>query len=232
MPYGDQYGLVKRPRMSGVPAKYVKARARTLSVVPIPRSIRRASPGELKFLDTAFGAAVPAVAAVPAGGQINLIPQNVTESGRVGRKCVIKEIQFNGFAQFAPAASATASDVMTWYLVLDKQCNGAAAAVLDVFTSTTLPNALRNLDNERRFRILKKVEITFNPGAGVTTAYNTAIRTMNYRLKCNIPLEFDPSAATGALTTIRSNNVFLINGAATSGLITAFGTHRVLFLDS
>jgi len=188
---------------------------------------------ELKFFDTAISFSLDATGEVPATGQLNLIPQGVTESQRVGRKCIIKSLLLTFNVLLTPAASATASDVAVIYVMLDTQANGAAAAITDVFTSgTNLPSALRNLSNVDRFRVLKKIKMQYSPKAGVTTAYNTeTIHKEVYLKNLHIPLEF--SSTTGAITEIRSNNIFLCAGAyGLDDVATVAGNCRVRFDDA
>lgn len=192
---------------------------------------RFAGPGaELKFFDTSLSFPVDATGEVPATGQLNLIPQGTTESQRIGRKCVIKSIQLRGIATFAPAAAATAADVVNLFVVLDKQCNGAAAAFTDVFVGSSANTSLRNMANSSRFVILKTYRWAFNPMSGATTAYNNTTRTFDWYKRCNIPLEF--SSTTGAIGEIRSNNIFLLAQAVQDDLTTVTGVCRVRFSDS
>jgi len=186
---------------------------------------------ELKFFDTTNAFAFDATGEVPATGQLNLIPQGVTESTRVGRKCVIKSIQMRGIVLLQPAAAAVSASTAYLYVVLDKQCNGAAAAATDVLTGTNFSQAFHNLSNSQRFVVLKKMKWTLQPSAGVTTAYNNVARSYDWYKKCNIPLEF--SSTTGAITEIRSNNIFLLAGSdgQTDDLINLAGTCRVRFSD-
>jgi len=187
---------------------------------------------ENKFFDTANSFLIDQTGEVPATGQLVLIPQGTTESTRIGRKCVIKSIQIRGVFTFIPGAAATASQVSTVVLVWDKQCNGAAAAVTDVMTSNALGTALVNMANSERFVILKRWRITLQPGAGVTTAYNNTSRSLDYFKKCNIPIEYNSTA--GAITEIRSNNLFLLAGADTNGgddVVQFLGTTRVRYSD-
>lgn len=184
---------------------------------------------EKKFFDTALTFAFDTTGEVPATGQLALIPQGDTESTRDGRKAAIESVQIRGSVVFAPGASATAADVAHMYLVLDTQANGAAAAVTDVFTSTNLATAMLNLNNSGRFRILKHWEWALNSQAGVTTAYNNVIKPVEFFKKCNIDMDW--SSTTGALTEIRSNNLFLIAGTAgtTDDLVSFGGTCRLRF---
>lgn len=168
---------------------------------------------------------------VPATGQLNLIPQGVTESNRVGRKCVVKSIQLKMQLRYTPGANSDETAFV--YLVLDKQCNGAAAAATDVLTSADFEKAMTNLENSDRFVILKKWAISFNPTAGISGAPVAMNEIVEYYKKVNIPIEYDSTAATGAIGTIRSNNIFLLAGAGlTDDTVAVLGTCRLRFQDN
>jgi len=187
--------------------------------------------GEDKFFDTTNSFNFDATGEVPATGQLVLIPQGVTESSRVGRKCTITSIQIKGSLIFIPAAAATAATNIFLFLIQDTQCNGAAAANADVFTGANLGRAFHNLSNSSRFKILKKWVITMVSQAGAATALNNVIRYINYFKRCNIPIEY--SSTTGAITEIRSNNIFLMAGTAGQSDDTCSfeGATRVRFSD-
>lgn len=186
--------------------------------------------GELKFFDTAHNFTIPLAAAVPATGQLVLIPQGVTESTRVGRECIIQSIQCNYAFQMLPAAAATCSANVVAILIQDTQCNGAAAAVTDVYQNNQAVTAMINLDNSKRFKTIKKFRISLNPGAGATTALNSATGFRKFYKKCNIPIVF--SSTTGAITEIRSNNLFMIVGTdSNTATVTLLGNTRVRFSD-
>lgn len=190
---------------------------------------------ELKFFDTALDFAFDATGEVPATGQLTLIPQDATESGRNGRKCTIKSIQLHGSMTYVPGASTDGTSACYLWLVLDKQCNGAAAAVGDVLKNgATMQKALINLSNSERFVILKKWKWVFAAKAGAQAAFSRDIRLLDFYKKCNIHIEYDSTAATGAITTIRSNNIFLLAGtnAGTDDLVTMDGIARLRFSDS
>ncbi len=192
---------------------------------------------ENKFFDTTLAFTFDATGEVPATGQLTLIPQGVTESSRVGRKCTIKSVQLRAMVALSPAAAAVSAGVAYLFLVLDTQANGAAAAATGnggVMTSATFSESMLNLSESGRFRIMKKWVWDFNPGAGATTALNAAVKHLEYYKKCNIPLEF--SSTTGAITEIRSNNIFLLAGSDGIGtfddLISFAGECRVRFSDT
>ncbi len=179
--------------------------------------------GELKFhdvdLDDAF---------VATGGTvtptINIIPQGVTESQRIGRKCTVKHISWR-YRLNLPEADAqgdpTDPDSVRVLMYMDKQCNGATATVTDVLESADL-HSFRNLSNSGRFVILLDKTYLMNPltiasdGAGLMSTAGV-VREYSFYKKCNIPIEFN--STTGAIAEIRSNNIatLLISSAGSSG---------------
>lgn len=175
---------------------------------------------ELKFFDNAVTFNVDATNEIPATGQLCTIAQGDGQSNRDGRKIIVKSITCTGQVVFAPAATTVGSDIVWMWLVQDTQCNGAAATVADdnvgVFTAAgaSASLAVRCLANADRFKILKKWVIPTSSQAGVSAAYSGNIVPICDYLKCHIPIEYDASATTGALTTIRSNNLFLIAGSS------------------
>jgi len=187
---------------------------------------------ELKFLDTNVNFTVDATPEVPATGQLALIPQDTTPSGRVGRKVTVKSVQLSGILQYVPGADTSGGTMVTLALVQDTQCNGAAATATSVMglPNTTLPN----IQYTSRFRILKKWRIEMNSSAGVSGAYAGCLKSVDGYKKVNIPLDY--IGATGAISEIRSNNIFLI--ASTDGYVTRSddvvtfdGTARIRYFD-
>jgi len=188
--------------------------------------------GELKFFDTALSFLVDATGEVPATGQLALIPQGVTQSTRVGRKCTVKSIQVRAQLTDLPAAAAVAATTIYLYLMQDTQCNGAAAGVTDVLTSSDFAQGMVNMANSGRFKIIKRWIMDFNSGAGVATALNRTAKHLEFYKKCSIPIEF--SSTTGAITEIRSNNLFLMagtGGGASDDTVSVTGTCRLRYSD-
>ncbi len=167
--------------------------------------------GELKFHDVDLDDATVAAGAVVTDS-INKIAQGVTEVQRVGRKCTIRSINWRFTLLLAPAtASANTSDTLRILMYLDKQANGATAANTDVLESASYLS-FNNLANKGRFRTL--MDRTYNiasaagGGDGTTEDYGPKDISDTFFKKVNIPIEF--SAATGAITEIRSNNIGVI----------------------
>lgn len=206
------------------------------------RRVKRASVGsrkaynrrprqELKFFDTTISTLADTTMEIPAtGGQLVLIPQGDSDQTRDGRMAYVKSVQIRGTVTYQPAAAANAATCVHMWLVQDKQTNGAAAGATDVFTSTDASLALRNINNASRFKILKHFRVDLNANAGVTTAYNQVVKSLEYYTACDIPITY--SSTTGAITEIRSNNLFLLLGSTnTDDVVTVSGVARVRFYD-
>jgi len=182
-------------------------------------------PTELKFFDTPFSFTFGTTAAVE--GSFNLIPQGAQQSARVGRQCVVRKVLLKGALSRPPSAFSQLACVNFIYIVLDTQCNGAAASVTDVVTSATLESALPSVDNEDRFIILDEIQMEMP--AEVEQA-NSSCQMLNWEHTCTIPLDF--SGATGAITELRSNNIFLMAGAfKIDDEVDFVGTGRVWYSD-
>lgn len=229
MPY-----RTKRAALGGASASK-KSRPSDVYRARVSRGLPRTSAGsasELKVFDTAINFNIDATGEVPATGQLNLIPQGTSESTRIGRKVVVKSIQINGHLLCNPGAGNTPSEINYIWLVLDKQCNGAAASAADVLTGTAFQTALPNVDNSQRFVILRKFVIQTESKAGVATAWALSCRPWTFYKKVNIPIDF--SSTTGAITEIRSNNLFLLAGTNQTGddLTNVTATCRLRFTDN
>lgn len=219
----------KRARDEGPPSKKPKMAPQFRDKARISED---AGP-ELKYFDTVHSFLFDATGEIPATGQLNLIPQGDDASSRDGYKCVLKSIRMTGNVQFTPTATTSSGTGFgRLALVLDTQCNGAAAAVTDVFVENNMARTLPRVENAKRFKILKEWRMNFNTGAGSTTQYASVSRPFKYYRRVEIPLTF--IGETGAITELRSNNLFLIAGANATAddEITFVGTTRVRFSDS
>lgn len=200
----------------------------------VPRQIRVASKlnkQELKAFDTSLAFTFDATGEVPATGQLSLVQTGDTLNNRDGAVIQVKSLQIRGYANFTPGATATAASTAYLYVVLDRQANGAAAAVTDVLTSTDMSTALGNVPNQYRFKILKRIVIPMVATAGVTTAYNPVVVPVEEYIKFLKPIEMRFKASAGAITDLSSNNIFLLAGTegTSDDLIGFAGTARLRF---
>lgn len=190
---------------------------------------------ELKFFDNTINVTTPAAGNVT---QLLTIPQGVGQSERVGRRITVKAIVCNltTYMNGTGVAAAIGMDRVRFVLVEDTQANGAACdwgtVSNGVFASASV-DALRNLDNSARFRILKDWDLVLNCTAGVSGAWQYAAKSLNYYTKTNIKIEYDSSATTGAIGTIRSNNICLLAiGQTTTNGCNLSGTIRIRYSDA
>ena len=228
------FTYAKAPYKRGGGSKALIAARRAAGQPGLRGRFSGADAPELKFFDTDVNFTVDATPEVPATGQLCLIPQGVTESTRVGRKCCIKSIQINGLLQQTPAAATSSASLISIVMVQDTQANGAAAAPADVYDigGTVLPVSVRNIENSSRFKILKRWDVVLSSSAGVSAAYNNVLRKWDFYTKCTIPLEF--SSTTGAIGELKTNNVFLLagsNGVAADDTVTVLAKCRLRYSD-
>lgn len=189
---------------------------------------------EKKFFDTLKGGTVLASTGTILDASINLIPQDTTENTRVGRKVVITKIMIRGTIDLPSTTdTAKASDIYRFIIYQDKQCNGAPATVAQILQATTY-HSFNNLANSKRFKILldKWGGInSFTSGNGTNDQAFEKNLPFKFFKDCSIPIEFDASATTGAIATIRSNNIGIM-GISRGGDVTFDYQVRVRFNDS
>ncbi len=189
---------------------------------------------ELKFHDVDLDDAVVAVAGAVVPTAI-IIPQGVTESQRVGRKCTIRSINWRyqlTLPEQDAVASPAASDSIRMIVFIDKQANGATATATDILESDSW-KSFRNLANSGRFTILMDKVHNLNyptlasDGAGVVSSASYTEDHMFYKT-CNIPIEY--SSTTGAIGEIRSNNISIFT-MSSNGVCGFSSKWRVRFSD-
>lgn len=165
---------------------------------------------EMKFFDTDLAFNIDSTMEIPAsGGQLCLVPQGDTESTRQGMKMCIKSLRMTAVITHTPTPSTSAGIAATsTFLVLDTQCNGAAATPAEVFAFVTAGRVLPLIQNSKRFKILKQWNHAFNTGGGAATQYASTTKWIKYYRRLDIPIMYN--GATGAITEIRSNNLFLM----------------------
>ncbi len=158
------------------------------------------------------------------------------ESERIGRKLTIKKIGWRYECRIpTTATAANTSDIIRVMMVLDKQANGALGANTDVLENDDY-QSFNNLSNSQRFRILMDKSYAMHCPAGSgrgtadTLSYGEHIITAQWHKECNIPIEYDNSASTGVITSIRSNNIFIIVGSK-SGLGGFASQVRIRYTD-
>lgn len=168
--------------------------------------------GEKKFFDTSVNDAV--VAANMTITNLTVIAEGNGESGRIGRKILLKNIHVKGSLKMAAAtAGASTSDQVTCMLVQDTQTNGEQFGVTDLLDTDEF-KSFRNLSNSTRFKVLyKKIFSLKSSGAapsGAALIFGEDLRQLNVNKTVNIPIEYDNTASDGTIATVKTNNVYWV----------------------
>lgn len=158
------------------------------------------APGaEYKFLDTSVTTDVVDTATITL---LNGMARGDTASTREGRKLKIKSCYIRSL--ITQHNSQNDDDIVRTMIVYDKQSNGAAPAITDILTASTV-EAFNNLDNRERFVVLMdKVSRLASQGSTVDC--------MSF-FKKYIPLNLDTvynSNNNGDVTDIASGALYLV----------------------
>lgn len=164
---------------------------------------------------------------------LNDIAQGFTETTRVGNKITIKSIQWVIHAYVNGACSRVTTIPIDFKIFIDTQANGANPGATDL-QSANLPTLL-NLNNRKRFIVIKHKMITFAPqigGAGVAAHPST----MTWKGYKRMNLDVIYKSAGAAIGDIATNSLFLAwiglpvdNDPVKSGFTYAF---RIRYTDS
>jgi len=183
---------------------------------------------EQKFWDSGISATI-------ASGQVqntlNDVAQGTGQSQRVGRSIMVTAVQCRGHLELPTAANPDeGSDRVRVMLVLDKQANGAAAAITDVLQSATT-YSFNNLSNVNRFRVLYDKILTLNSGGSAGGGLQTSSVQHQFTIyqRCRVPIQYNGPG--GTLPDIQSNN-FLMIFLSDSGLTGVQSVTRIRYIDA
>ncbi len=179
------------------------------------RAFRRTKPrGEIKFHDLDIDDAVVAANGNITEDSVLTIAEGNGECDRIGRKITVTQILWRYTVEMnnvQNSANPASNDEIRVILYLDKQTNGLTAGVLDILETDDF-QSFRNLANTGRFQILHDrvwdVKFFTAPGDG-SAANDWGGMSVHHIMgkKVNIKVQYDDSLATGALSTMRSNNI-------------------------
>lgn len=96
--------------------------------------------------------------------------------------------------------------------------------------ATATFNSFRNMANSKRFVFLGDKEITIASQNWNGTQFSAIDRQVNFFKNMNTVIEYDSTVTTGALTTIRSNNILML-AISKNNTATIQGTVRVRYDD-
>ncbi len=218
-------GGFKRKRRANGKGRRFPAKTKIVMVMPT---------GELKFHDVDVDLNPMTTGEDILIDSVVKIAQGVTESARIGRKCTVKSINWRFEILLATTAvAANTSDIARIIVYLDKQANGATAAVTDILESADY-QSFNNLTNKGRFFTLmdRTYALSASAGSGRGTAdtlsYGEVQVQDSFFKKLTVPIEF--SAGTGAIGEIRSNNIGIL-AIAKAGVTVFRSKMRIRFTD-
>lgn len=168
---------------------------------------------EYKFFDTEINTGGDEDSITVISDSLVLMQTGDGSQNRDGNKCLLTSLYIDGVVTRSTALGPIDA-VLDYYVILDRQSNGQAASVISIFNDDTYDSFL-NLDNKKRFKVLKKKHIllpvqglAYN-AAGAVTLHPATRRSVKIALpKLNIPLMYD--ATSGAITDLSSNNILLL----------------------
>lgn len=205
--FKKRYGAYKPKRAYSIPKRMVGFMRREGNY----GRFQKGGGEEIKFFEDTQDVSTITTAGIISHISLNRVAQADTEQSRDGRKITIVGIQLRGHIE-AIQGTSEGGNTYAIYLYQDTQCNGATALVstnAGILFSASY-NSFLNLANTGRFKILKKWYFSINKppyGSVALPGFAETHMPIDYYTKCNIPIEFDATAITGAITTIRSNNI-------------------------
>ena len=127
-------------------------------------------------------------------------------------------------------------DTIKLMIVLDRQANGTSATYTDVYEDDDI-NSLRDLENSKRFSILKTVVKTISTtvnydGTNYFHSEKRALLNCYVNMKKGIKIEYSPQAGGNrTIAEVRSNNI-LVMAISTNGQIQINGRFRIRYSDA
>ena len=226
-----KYAGVSTSALTKLARKYESQRAMPLTRRPAA-SLKRlvAMSKETGYLDTAL-----ASYALDTTGTItllNAVPQGVAVTQRVGKKILLKSLQYRGIS--INGTTATVNDC-AWIIVYDKRPTGALPSITDILVSVS-SFSMNNDNNSGRFSIIKRQDFVLL-GNSVAAANQTDLMARSedgFMSLKNLETVYK-AAATGGIADIEQGALYLItvgNTAAGTAAANAFLSFRLRFLDA
>jgi len=183
---------------------------------------------ELKFKDTTKGQTALASAGTIFNDTLLGMVEGNTDQTRIGNKICVKSVMLRGQAIYNPNGTV-APQLVRVLVYLDKQANGATAAVTDILAAAAF-NSFNNLDNSDRFRTLAE-ETFVMPASGGYSAGNTLPAAYQFFLKAKLNLAVKYKGNAGSVADLASANIGVLVISYTDGVGTCGYTARVKFTD-
>lgn len=244
------------PKLSGAVVQAIKDRKRSSPYPAMPGHIRpvkkarRVFDGsEKKFKDTAISFTTVGTTGTVLSTSLNLVDQGNAQNEMIGRSITVKDVSIKALVRQDSETSTNASIVtaagnltpesVRLYIVLDRQCNGAAATVSQILEDTDIIS-FYNLENSKRFKILTILQAELPlAGVGLThdgTNFNICTQAQDIFLSkhffLNEKIEFaNMAGGSRALTEVTSSNL-LCFAISTTGSCRVRYRVRIRYVDA
>lgn len=234
----------KRPRLDG-PAhgnpRFRRQRAGFFgryATTGIKHTLRHAQCVEKKFKDiTPWTAESITAGSVITKELFEGIGPGTGASQRVGQKMYVWSINLLGRI-YKGGLTVNQPGMVKWIVVLDAMPDGTAPTWTEIYASNDV-FAHRNLENTRRFKILKQGVANLQPQitSGTAAEATVAIGRNQKLINCNInfhglPVLWDNADADGSWENVRSNSIFVIAKSMANGSDCFMELHpRVRYTD-
>lgn len=167
----------------------------------VPRYIApKSTQKELGFVDLTLNGSLSTIGSIH---HINIIPNNTSASGRIGKKVTLKYVQIRGISY--PLTTHTGSS-NAFIIVYDIRPGTTLPAITDILNSPS-PYALNNDANNGRFKILHR-EDWVTCGSYSNPVENT-LRNMAQFHKLNKKTEYG-NAGTGAIGDVALGGLYFV----------------------
>lgn len=192
-----------------------------------------ASSAELKFKDTTKAQTALASAGTIFNDTLIGLTEGNTDSTRIGNRITVKSVMLRGNVQLPVATDVlNTSQIARIIVYLDRQANGATAAVGDILASADF-RSFNNLDNSDRFRILAETTVDFELTGAVPTgaAYSYGEVKRSFFLKAKLNLDFKYKGNAGSVADLSGNNIGVLVICSDDNIGTCGYIARVRYTD-
>jgi len=192
------------------------------------------SSAEVKFKDTTTAQTAVASAGSIFNATLLTMVEGNTDVTRIGNRITVKSVMLRGNVVLPSTADAlNTSQIFRIIVYLDRQANGATAAVTDILASADF-RSFNNLDNSDRFRTLAEETIDCKlDGAtpsGAAYLYGENKKSFFMKAKLNLDVKFKGNAAD--VTQLSGNNIGVLVISETDNIGTVGYIARVRYTDS
>jgi len=159
---------------------------------------------------------------------LNTVPQGAGTSQRVGKKIMLKSLEFHGKAQGNGSANYNYCSIL---IIYDKRPTGTLPGITDVLNSAS-PLSFNNDANSDRFETLKRHDFELIGNATDYTAISA--RRLDFYLPLRGRPEVFKAAGTGAIGDISEGAIYQItigSVAAGTGAANLDGGFRLRYVD-